>query len=372
MDHKTRKLRILFILKHRDYPYSDDCPYSNGELSSGLYNSARLVKEMLHDELGHTTEIVHVKDNNHIDREVHRFKPDVAVIEAYWVVPEKFEILTRLHPKVVWVVRNHSSVPFLALEGIVVDWSLRYMNYPNVILACNETRTDLEFANLIAVLKPTWDEKHIRTRCVLLPNYYPAKIHACSVEEEAFIDSKSHHMIDVACFGAIRPLKNQLMQAITAIEYARIKNLHLRFHINYSRVEQGGNPILRNLRALFKNISNHTLVEHGWLDHDAFLKLCRKMDLGMQVAFSETFNITTADLITNKIPVVTSSEIFWVDPKFYAEPTSSESIFNAMDRALRTQNAWKKNLQRLQTYDNWSVASYEDFLNSPAVRNIIS
>lgn len=365
--HNNNRVKVLFILKHRDYPYTDDKkPYSCGELSSGLWNSARLVKEMLHNELGYTTELVHVRDNNCIDREVHKFRPDVVVIEAYWVVPEKFEALTRLHPNVVWIVRNHSSVPFLSLEGVVVDWSLRYMNYPKVILSCNEIRTDLEFANLISILKPRWSEEQIRSRCVLLPNYYPAVFHARSTEEE----TKHPNILDVSCFGAIRPLKNQLMQAISAIEFARIKGKNLRFHINFSRVEQGGNPILNNLRALFRNIQHtgrHELIEHGWLNHKEFLKLCRQMDVGMQVSFSETFNITTADLITSNVPVVTSPEIFWVSPRFYADPTNSESIVSAMDKALKTKTATLQNLHRLQDYDNWSISLWDHLLHSPMI-----
>jgi hypothetical protein len=69
---------------------------------------------------------VEVQDNNDIDREVTRFKPDICIVEALWVVPEKFDVLKRLHPKVRWFIHMHSGLPFLALEGIAMEWLKGY------------------------------------------------------------------------------------------------------------------------------------------------------------------------------------------------------------------------------------------------------
>jgi hypothetical protein len=55
--------------------------------------------------------------------------------------------------------------------------------------------------------------------------------------------------LDVACFGAIRPLKNQLMQGVSAIRCAESIHKTLRFHINASRAEQKGDNVLKNLRG---------------------------------------------------------------------------------------------------------------------------
>ena len=98
--------RILFILKYResDYGSYNNDPtvekktwaYTQG-LSSGLLNSAKFVCDMLFDELGYESKLVQVADNNDIDREVTQYKPTHVIIEAYWVVPEKFEILTNFN-----------------------------------------------------------------------------------------------------------------------------------------------------------------------------------------------------------------------------------------------------------------------------------
>lgn len=349
--------KILFLLKHRDYLYACDSPYSysSGMLSSGLYNSARLVREMLCDELGYFTQIEQVRDNNEVDRFVTLYRPDVCVIEAYWVTPEKFPVLIKRHPKVLWVVRNHSSMPFLSLEGVIMDWSLRYMDHPNVILACNDARTDAEFRKLIALYKPQWDKKTIDARCVLLPNYYPPILHGRRRR------GRERRIVDVSCFGAIRPLKNQLIQAVAAIEFAERKKKHLRFHINGTRIEQSADPVLRNLRALFRHI-RHELIEHPWLRHDQFAKLAGRMDIGLQVAFAETFNISTADHVTRGVPVVVSPEISWVNSRYHAAPNDSADIVAKMIEANRSCLAARRNLAGLALFVAQSKHRWARFL----------
>ena len=114
-----KQSKILFILKiKQNYGATND--YSIG-LSTGLYNSAQFMNEMLIDG-GFDSQMVSVIDNNDIDREVTLHKPTHVIIEALWVVPSKFEVLCKLHPNVKWVIRLHSEIPFLANEGMAMDW----------------------------------------------------------------------------------------------------------------------------------------------------------------------------------------------------------------------------------------------------------
>lgn len=353
--------RIQFILKHRDNHYHCDPDYSHGHghLSSGLFNSARFVQEMLRDILGYQTEIVHAVDNNSIDQLVTAFKPDIVVIEAYWVVPEKFGILTKLHPNVIWVVRNHSPMPFAAMEGVIIEWSLRYMDYPNVVLSCNDERADREFRKLITNYKPQWKDNELFRRCVLLPNYYP--IHFTPRPAPAYRD-----VIDIGCFGAIRPLKNQLIQAVAAVEYADEVGKRLRFHINATRIEGRGDAILKNIRSLFELVP-HELIEHPWCNHDEFVQLVRSMDVGLQVSYAESFNIVTADMVVNGVPAVVSPEIRWVNEMFHADPNDSSSIVKALHRAVWVNTELHflhLNIHSLNAYDLRSIERWKNFVNS--------
>jgi hypothetical protein len=351
--------KIQFILKYRENAYTNESGYcSTGMLESGLFNSARFVVDMLNDHPNlFEAEIVHVEDNNGIDREVTRFRPDIVIIEAYWVVPEKFDVLTKLHPKVKWVVRNHSKSPFLANEGIAFDWSMRYTDYPNVYVSSNAEITNDEIAQLVYNHHDDWTLAQARDRCPFLPNYYPID----KLKKER-TDYKPHlEEVHIGCFGAIRPLKNHVIQALGAIKFADRLGKKLVFHINATRLEnEGSNQVLKNLRMIFNGI-NHELVEHEWMPHKKFLELVGTMDFGLQVSYTETFNIVTADQISQGVPVIVSDEVDWVDGLFYADPNSSTDIADKLFVAniyARAQGWVLRNHDNLRkynkkTYDRW-------------------
>ena len=293
--------------------------------SSGLYNSALFVCDML-NEYGVEAKLVQVNDNNDIDREVHNYKPTDVIIEALWVVPEKFDILHKLHPTVRWYIRLHSEIPFLSSETIAMDWIYKYetLVHNNVTIGVNSKKM-LQDLHKIGVYNS-----------IYMPNYYPADKIA------DIIPLKKDH-IDIGCFGAVRPMKNQLIQAVAAIEFGNSVNKEIHFHINSGRVERGESA-LNNIRSLFANQKLHKLVEHGWLGHDLFLLVVAQMDLGLQVSFNETFNIVAADFVSQNIPLVGSHEIPWLNNFYKAEETNTTDIVAKLKFA---NNVKKYNFQKL-------------------------
>lgn len=302
-------------------------------ISSGLRNSAMFVVNML-NENGIEAKLVEVVDNNCIDREVSLYKPTHVIIEAYWVVPEKFDVLTKLHPKVKWIVRNHSELPFLANEGIAIDWTLRYLKHKDVYLAPNSFKSYHDMKKMVAASHSSLVSEY---KIIYLPNYYPTD---GNIKPRPPIGET----INVGCFGAVRPLKNHLVQAVAAIHFARVNRKKLRFHINVARIEDAGNNVLKSLRGLFKNLdpNKYELVEHGWLDHKDFLELVNTMDIGLQASFTESFNIVAADFVSMGVPMVVSEEIEWMPKQFVAKHTDSQSIYIKMEKVLRCFNFWKR------------------------------
>lgn len=318
----SKKPRVLFVLKLRQTSGGNGYAVLK---SSGLLNSATFVKDMLASN-GYDAKLVEVVDNNGIDREVHQFKPDIVIIEAFWVVPEKFDVLTKLHPKVKWIIRAHSEIPFLAHEGSSLGWITEYVKRKNVFVSMNSLPTHIDFVNYLKSINPAYTKK-----LVYLPNYYPVKNR--TTPAELFWDVGE--TINVGCFGAIRPMKNTLTQAFAAVRFAEQRGLKCRFHVNAGRVEQKAEGVLKNLRSFFAAFNGkHELVEHGWLSRDEFLKVVREMDIGMQVSFSETFNIVSADFVSEDIPIVTSSEVDWMPIVFTADPTDVDSMVRALSRTL--------------------------------------
>jgi hypothetical protein len=307
-------MRSLFIVKRRE-GYGEKTDGYSQELTSGLFNSAKFVSHMI-DRSGLHSKVVDVVDNNCIEREVVKFKPTHVFIEALWVVSEKIELLANKYKDIKWVVRIHSNTPFIANEGNAFDWLLDYakLNFKNVIIAPNARSFQHDLGIVID-----------KSKIVYLPNYY-------QFEKKHVIFREVVGEVNIGCFGAIRPLKNQLAQALAAIAFADQIGLRLNFHINFCRVEQRGNNALKNIESLFKN-SKHKLVKHSWLEHKEFLKVVGSMDINMQVSFSETFNIVSADSVSQFVPVVVSSDINWVNHDLMAIPTNTADIIAKLHKA---------------------------------------
>jgi glycosyltransferase involved in cell wall biosynthesis len=341
--------KTLFILKKRAASYEDGNPYSVSLKSSGLLNSAHFVYDMLVKN-GREAKLVEVVDNNDIDREVTLYRPTTVIIEALWVIPAKFEILRLRHPTVQWVIRSHSELPFGAGEGITMQWFFGYMQQANVSVAFNTRRTTEEFRLLCSLANPKFKARDVKNKVWYLPNYYPV---TGPIEPYHLIQGGT---LKVGCFGAIRPLKNQLIQAVAAISFAENNGYKLEFHVNGSRVEGNASSHKKNLLSLFANLpkDRFSLVQHDWLSHKEFSTLVRSMDIGLQVSFTESFNIVAADFVNAGIPVVVSSEISWVSPFFYADCTSSDSIEDVMGKALRYKRWFTPlidvNRERLRRY----------------------
>jgi len=329
---------VLFILKRReDY---NPVTHSPKGLSTGLYNSASFVNDMLVDAAV-TSHMEVAIDNNCIDALVTKYKPTHVIIEALWVVPTKFAVLTKLHPNVTWIIRLHSEMPFMAGEGIAMDWVGDYASYPEILIACNAPRMLSEIRDYLRI-KHSWRNGEEKDKVIYLPNYYPQtykspkKLH------------KDKFWVDIGCFGAVRPLKNHLLQAFAAMRFADSIGKQLRFHINSGRIEMQGSAAMHNLRDLFSQLhdAGHQLIGHEWRDRPQFLELCAQMDIGMQCNFSETFNIVGADLVSQGVPLIGTSEIPWSSSMFNARATESSEIYRALHLTyLFPQiNVWKSQI----------------------------
>lgn len=357
MFKKKKKPKCLFICKKRIDSYG---------ISFGLLNSATFVVNALNAE-GIESKLVSVADNNCIDKELALFKPDFCFIEAIWVVPEKFEVLCKLHPKVKFIVRIHSKTPFLAMEGIAIDWIKRYEAvakvFPNLRLSANSLRLNEDLINVLGI------------NAVFLPNIYmPVKPAPCLTSEDFEYDNQLNFRelvedrsktIDIGCFGAIRPLKNHLIQAMAAIAFGEKNGRRVRFHINGNRVEQtGAGNILKNLRALYAG-TKHELVEHAWMPHAEFIELVKTMDLGMQVSLSESFNIVVADFIANDIPIVASPDVDWISSLSQADPNSTDDIVKKLVRAWKGKlyNLQRVNRDALNQHNKHALKIWLDFLD---------
>jgi hypothetical protein len=347
--------KVLFILKRRD-DYSVEKHSSHVGLSTGLYNSASFMNTMLQNS-GVNSALEVAVDNNCIDRLVNKHKPTYVIIEALWVVPTKFAVLCKLHPNVKWIIRLHSELPFLAGEGMAMDWIGDYADFKNIIIGINAPRIMSEVKSFLQI-KNAWTDKQINDKVIYLPNFYPQEYKPYSK-----IDKKSD-VINIGCFGAIRPLKNHMVQAMGALKFADRIGKKLQFHVNAGRIEMQGGPAINNLKSTFVHLydSGHRLINHEWTPREGFLELCSQMDIGLQVSFSETFNIVGADIISQGVPLVGSCEIPWKVQQFAADPTNSDDIADKLYHAYRWPklNVWT-NQNALTNYTNKTAKIWKKY-----------
>lgn len=326
--------KVLFICKQRINSYGN---------TFGLFNSARMVSETL-NSLGIEAKVISVVDNNCIDREVVKYNPTHVIIEAIWVVASKLRLLLSLprHQNRMWYVRLHSRIPFLAMEGIAFDWLQSY----------KELIQEFERFNVSANTRDTCDDLR---KTIDIPSIYQPNIYR--MEHDSLFDvfksgfRRLTPVLNIGCFGAIRPLKNHLMQAVAAIDFANQIGKPLRFHINTGRLEQRGEEVFKNLKSLFRN-STHELVEHPWMSNDDFRYTISQMNVGMQVSYSETFNIVAADFVSQNVPIVVSDEMYWMSNLFKVDPNSRTSMVHGLKRAYYGQRF------SLQTLNYLSLRRY--------------
>lgn len=345
-----KPIRVLILTK-KNSEYGHEVNFR-----SGLNNTALFLAEELHDNLHINTHFVACQDGNQIDKEIHHYKPTHVVLEAIWVTPDKLREIQKLHRKVIFTIRVHSKITFLAYEGNAVKWIKQFPTIPNVYVSFNAKETYEDFQICLPQDKLAW-----------LPNIYKKidseKISVYQSVLNFFKKPKRTddcYIINVACFGAIRPMKDILLQGFAAIKFADKHRLKLRFHVNGNRIEQSGDATLKNLRALFEN-TRHELVEHPWMNHSDFIELIKSIDLGMQVSMNESFNVVTADYVYNFKPIVVSEEIHWVSVQCKTL-NNVDAIVRAMERVIHNGGLLKENLNNLHAYNQMSLDEWHRFL----------
>ena len=333
-------MKILFILKKRNY-------HKTNIKSYGLINSAKLVTEKL-DCHKYETKVVTVIDANGIDKEVYEYKPDVVVIEALWVLPAKLKELIEIkrYKHIKWIVRIHSDAGFLSAETLALFTINGYIGLKkdNLFIAPN-SKLFCEYISNALNYKFTY-----------LPNIVPVK----NIKKDY---TKEKKIINIGCLGALRILKNQLFQAICAIKAADLLDKTLNFHITVDSPSEN-NSVLKNLEELFAN-SKHNLIKHSWTENDEFQNLIKTMDIGIQLSFSETFNIVTADFVNNDKLILVSDIISWMPDILKTSTFDYDEVTQKIIYIYKKRNSKsikRKSQKKLKIYEVESATIWNNFL----------
>lgn len=312
-------MKVLFILKQRFYNKSNVKSY-------GLINSSNHLADHL-SFIGNEAHVVTVVDDNCIDAEIHKYKPDVVIIEALWVRPVKLHELIELRKNhhIKWIVRIHSDIGYLSAETMALHYVNHYIHLGkhNLFIAPNSK----EFTDFLSGA--------LHYNFVYLPNVI--KINHCKHEGEKHQGNRQ--IMHVGCFGALRLLKNQLFQALCAIRAADQLGKILHFHVTIDpkNTDFSTNPVLKNLDELFSQ-TDHMLVKHHWRENDNFRELVSTMDIGMQLSYTESFNIVTTDFINCDVPILVSDAIWWMPDALKTSTINYEEVVKKIVWAYKRRN----------------------------------
>ena len=331
--------KILFLLKDRHY--------SPAKGSYGLLNSASQVAAYLTEKLN-VCQISTVVDANGIDKVLHEFRPDIVILEALWVTADKLDELMHMHKymHIHWVVRVHSDMGYLSTEGSGIKTLNDYI--------------DLDFNRLTISLNNEHFTKALSQALGFRFAYLPNVI----TYHEPFEDyTREKSRINIGCFGALRLLKNQPFQALCAIEAANRMDKKLMFHIT-PNTPADKDTVLENLKEIFKN-TQHELVMHSWMDTPKFHKLISKMDLGLQLSYTESFNIVTADFVSKNKLILVSHAIDWMPEILQTSTTNYEEVIKKIIYLYvhRNDEGLKKLTQRhLFEYNKAAKLRWDKFM----------
>jgi hypothetical protein len=118
------------------------------------------------------------------------------------------------------------------------------------------------------------------------------------------------------------------------------------------------------MKAMFDRLSWAKLIESPWAEWSQFRATVAHMDLCMQVSFTETFNIVTADAVAEGVPSVVSSAIEWTPERWHADVDNAADIARVGSALLWDTHAAEEGLHALERYLKCGLKHWLEYLDS--------
>lgn len=273
-----------------------------------------------------------------------------AIIEAPWIEAPRMAKFTLNHPHVHFVVRAHSQIGFLQVEAgairIMRDLVALQEGSLNFTLSANSKQLSAFFA------------KSYQAHCLYLPNLYD--LARTTRRSPAHATGRT---LRIASFGALRILKNHATAAAAALTIAQQRHCDLEFFITVNR-EEHGKGVLDSLRQMFVSVPYAKLHEVPWQTWPEFRRTVAHMDLCIQVSYTETFNLVTADAAAEAIPSVVSSAIEWTPRHWRADVDSSDDVARVGDHLLASPHEGERGFRALEEYVREGLRDWLSYLDS--------
>lgn len=271
-----------------------------------------------------------------------------VVISAPWIETRDFRHLCEIFSDVHFAVLSHSNVGFLQADPrgmrLIREAAELQVHYPNFHLAGNCP----EFA--------LWIQKSYERPCSLLPNLY--NLHEDANPKKVRFDG---HILRIACFGAVRPLKNTMTAAAAALQLSTEYSVPTEFWISSNRIEGGAKCVVDSIKEMLAG-TRVLLKENPWQPWPEFREFMKNIHLHIQTSYTESFNITVADAISVGVPSVVSTAIDWVPKSWQADSDDVEDVVRVGKSLLQRPNTALEGTQALQRYVQDGLEDWKEFL----------
>jgi glycosyltransferase involved in cell wall biosynthesis len=278
-------------------------------------------------------------------KEEHGVPLTSVVISAPWLTPYDLTQLLYHFPYIHFTILSHSNVGFLQADFEGVRNIRAYIEltkeFTNLSVGGNSERY------------VEWLQKTFHKSAVLLPNLYP-------LTRELMKPVKFFELSDtirIGAFGAVRPQKNFMTAAAAAIQIQRAFEVPVEFHMSTGG-EEDGNLTNLAIEQMLEN-SGVTLIRHPWRYWDDFIQQVGLMDLLIQVSYTESFNMITADGINAGVPSVVSPAISWAPVLWTADPDDANDVARVGINLLVHGPTRELGIGALKAHNKWALSIWK-------------
>lgn len=279
------------------------------------------------------------------------------VIAAPWIPTPTLHQIVHSNLDIKFAVNCHSNVGFLQADTNGVKLLREYIDLQKGSLNFHVAGNSKKFC--------LWLRQAFATACDYLPNMYYL---------DDTVDANkplwNGGVLRIGAFGATRPQKNIASMAGAALAISKELKCDVEFYVSGGRTEGGGNTILNAVRAMLVNEPGITLKELNWASWPQFRSLIRTMHLLLQVSYTESFNMVTADGVAEGVPSVVSDAIDWAPKYWQAFSDDVCDIARVGRQLIFDRSAAKDGLRALEQHNRDSFEIWEEYLGIEKSRYI--
>jgi hypothetical protein len=273
-----------------------------------------------------------------------------VVIQAPWVQTKDLQALLMKWPDVHFCVLCHSNIGFLQVDPNAIrlmrEQSEFSLSHHNFSVGGNCERFTSAWSQMYGV------------PMALLPNLYDVTTIKPVGQR---VPWQPGNTLRVGVFGAVRPLKNMISSVAAAVEVAHQTRADVEIWMSDGRNE-GGATIPAAIEQLTTGIPNVRLKKAGWQTWPAFRQTVAKMNLLLNVSYTESFQIVCADGVAEGVASVTGESLDWTPSSWCANADDVNDIASTARRLLSDAHAVDEGQKALRTYTAQGLQDWQTYL----------